>query len=135
MAVLPSPMCTLHALPQVAPTAAAAAACSGSARLAAAGRRRLLHKRCHCTAQDMDSRVRAKSAACTHISRCADFRCISMHTMTIELQAQLTAAAAVHVWPNGECVLKRSPAPNPSLTGCDRANVCAITAPAALGVF
>jgi hypothetical protein len=65
----------------------------------------------------------------------AEFRCISMHTMTIELQAQMTAAAAVHVWPNGECVLQRSPAPNPFLTGCDRAKVCTITAPLTLGVF
>ncbi len=35
----------------------------------------------------------------------AEFRCISMHSMTIELQAQLIAAASVHVWPNGACVL------------------------------
>ena len=33
----------------------------------------------------------------------AEFRCIAMHSMSIELQAQLTAAAAVHVWPNGAC--------------------------------
>ena len=55
--------------------------------------------------------------------------------MTMELQAALTAAAAVDVWPNGECVSKRSAVPNPSLGGCDRANVCAITAPLALGVL
>jgi hypothetical protein len=33
----------------------------------------------------------------------AEFRCISMHSMVIELQVQLIAAAVVHVWPNGAC--------------------------------
>ena len=30
-----------------------------------------------------------------------------MHTVTMELQAEMTAAAAVDVWRNSECVLKR----------------------------
>jgi len=31
-----------------------------------------------------------------------EFRCITLHSTTLELQAQLISEAAVHVWPNGE---------------------------------
>jgi hypothetical protein len=32
----------------------------------------------------------------------AEFRCIALHSTSLELQVQLISEAAVHVWPNGE---------------------------------
>jgi hypothetical protein len=33
------------------------------------------------------------------------FRCISLHEMSLEVQAQVISQATIHVWPNGMCMI------------------------------